>query len=181
MGQALIYFDSAPWPVGTDGTGVPIERIQADRSGCDPDNWRAGGTLPSMTDLDLDGLPDLWETVWFGGNHISPYGHGDSDPFSNLDEYISGTDPTSAASYFYVEIDHNGVAPTVQFTAQPASGPGYEGLTRSYTLESTTSLVSRAWKPIPGYIDITGLDQTIIYDAFTNKVELFKARVWLVQ
>jgi len=37
-----IYFDRDPWPAETDGTGRPLERVVADRSGNNPANWRAG-------------------------------------------------------------------------------------------------------------------------------------------
>ena len=57
-----------------------------------------------VADRDGDGMLDEWEHQWFGGN-VLPDDNPDSDPQSNGDEFISGTDPTNAASYFYVTTD----------------------------------------------------------------------------
>ncbi|MEA2068796.1 MAG: hypothetical protein U9P12_06320, partial [Verrucomicrobiota bacterium] len=61
-------------------------------------------------DADGDGVPDGWEIQYFGGTNMQPNAHGDSDGFSNLDEYIAGTDPTNAMLYFMVS---NSVADVV--------------------------------------------------------------------
>ncbi|MDD2597860.1 MAG: lamin tail domain-containing protein [Kiritimatiellae bacterium] len=175
----VIYFNAAPWPAGADGTGASIERILADRSGSDPANWRVGGNLPDMRDMDLDGLPDLWELAWFGGTHASPYKDDDANNISNLDEYIAGTIPTDPTSRFEVQINHTAGTPALEFTALAASGAGYEGLTRLYTLESATSLRNPAWQPVSGYIMIIGADQIIRYNTFTHSTEFFRARAWL--
>ncbi len=57
-----------------------------------------------LTDSDGDGLLDEWERHWFGGN-ILPEDNADSDVSPNGDEYVAGTDPTNAASYFHVTTD----------------------------------------------------------------------------
>ena len=36
----------------------------------------------------------------FGSTNAQPNAHGDADQFSNLEEYIAGTDPTNPASFF---------------------------------------------------------------------------------
>ena len=57
----------------------------------------------SSPDSDGDGLPDSWEIAYLGGTNAMPDDlSGDSDPFSNLQEYIAGTDPTNPASFFAV-------------------------------------------------------------------------------
>ncbi len=53
----------------------------------------------SPVDLDADGLPDWWEYQFFKSN-ASPSVSSDVDPYSNLSEYIAGTDPTNGTSYF---------------------------------------------------------------------------------
>lgn len=55
----------------------------------------AAGPLP-LTDNTGDGLPDLW-AVWFGvsGATANP----DGDPFTNLDEFRRGSDPTVPDTY----------------------------------------------------------------------------------
>ncbi|MCK4563950.1 MAG: hypothetical protein KAU94_04695, partial [Verrucomicrobia bacterium] len=60
--------------------------------------------LPVAADLDGDGLPDAWESLFFF-NSVAAIAEDDSDGDgqSNLDEYIAGMDPTNAASCFAVE------------------------------------------------------------------------------
>ena len=58
-------------------------------------------------DLDGDGMSDVWEVAYFGSTNAQSNAHGDSDLFTNLEEYIAGTDPTNGASFFAVT---NGLA-----------------------------------------------------------------------
>ena len=39
----LTYFESAPWPVGAIGTGMPIQRLDVSASGNDPSAWYTPG------------------------------------------------------------------------------------------------------------------------------------------
>jgi len=63
-----IYFDRAPWPAGTDGTGRPLERTVNDRSGNNPANWRAGFWSSPGFDTPVFRIekPDYGETVVLG-------------------------------------------------------------------------------------------------------------------
>lgn len=77
----------------------------------------AGGGTPSAPETDLslyffegdpndmdgDNLPDSWETLYFGSYaNCEPHGHGDTDGFDNMSEYIAGTIPNDADSFFSV-------------------------------------------------------------------------------
>ncbi len=53
-------------------------------------------------DSDGDQLLDSWEIQYFTDLTAEPADPGDTDPFTNLEEYIAGTDPTNAASFFAV-------------------------------------------------------------------------------
>lgn len=53
-------------------------------------------------DSDADQLLDSWEQQYFGDLTPLPNGQSDTDPFTNLEEYIAGTDPTNPASFFAV-------------------------------------------------------------------------------
>lgn len=58
-----------------------------------------GHTLYLITnaiDDDNDNLPDAWEQYFFGGTGQNGFDDFDGDGLSNYEEYIAGTDPTSA-------------------------------------------------------------------------------------
>ncbi|MBM4152105.1 MAG: hypothetical protein FJ220_01105, partial [Kiritimatiellaceae bacterium] len=54
-------------------------------------------------DIDLDGLPNEWELYYYGDEtYADPAADDDGDGFSNLSEYIGGTDPWDPSSFFSV-------------------------------------------------------------------------------
>jgi hypothetical protein len=59
--------------------------------------------------------------------------------------------------------DLDGGQISLNFTARAATGPGYTGRVRRYTLESNDTLASTAWAPVTGYTDIQATDQTVTY------------------
>ena len=59
-------------------------------------NWVLG-------DTDANGLPDWWELQYFDVLTGTPTnGDADHDGGSNLNEYLTGTNPTNAISYFHI-------------------------------------------------------------------------------
>jgi hypothetical protein len=59
-------------------------------------NWTTG-------DTDGNGLPDWWELKYFGVlTGTDPNADPDHDGSSNLLEYLTGTNPTNASSYFHI-------------------------------------------------------------------------------
>jgi hypothetical protein len=60
---------------------------------------------PPLTDTDGNGLPDLWETAFFGQSGIDPQSDPDGDGRTNLQEYQQGTDPNDY---------YNGALPMLQ-------------------------------------------------------------------
>jgi hypothetical protein len=93
--------------------------------------------LRLLRDDDNDGLPDVWEQKYFGNStNALPFADSDGDGVSNLQEYIAGTDPTSASSQLLItkiEINQNPASLTLTwpsvtnrfYTVEAASGaPG---------------------------------------------------------
>jgi hypothetical protein len=85
------YFDQAPWPIGTDGTGVALIRI-------DLTSWG----IPLANDQDGDAMDDAWENTYFGNTGQPAAADYDGDGQTNLEEFIAGCDPTDASSLFKI-------------------------------------------------------------------------------
>jgi Alpha/beta hydrolase of unknown function (DUF900) len=73
----------------------------------------------SLIDTDGNGLPDAWETQYFGHIGVDPAADPDGDGLTNLQEYQNGTDPTD----FY-----NNTVPVITSLVDPSGVPGANGL-----------------------------------------------------
>src|SRR5882724_5832501 len=89
------------------GTGSSLQRQTASNFADDPANWfvaaPTAGQLNSTNafDADSDGLPDSWEIQYFGSitdPRATPNADPDGDGFTNLQEYLAGTNPLDANS-----------------------------------------------------------------------------------
>lgn len=56
------------------------------------------GNAITESDTDLDGLPDFWETTFFGDLSEGPTDNNDNDGLTNLEELNAGSNPTLADS-----------------------------------------------------------------------------------
>ena len=68
------------------------------RADSDGDGFNDVADPSPFTDIDFDGLPDDWETLYFGDLSQDASGDYDGDGLSNLAEYLLGTDPTVPAT-----------------------------------------------------------------------------------
>jgi glycosidase len=108
-------------------------------------------TLTGVTDTDADGLPDFWETQ----NSLSPTnsvgmdgagGDPDGDNFTNLEEYLAGTDPRDATSLLRIT-ELAGAGRVISWSSIPG---------RNYQVYATTN-VAAPFQPLSG-----------IFTAFTS-------------
>lgn len=158
------YSPQPPWPVGAAGTGQSLQRIHPHRFGNDPANWRvAPPTAGSFNtdpdpDRDRDGLPNDWEIEMdldpdsaLGDD--GPDGDPDRDGLTNLEEWLAGTHPRSAASVLAIRsVTVSDVGTLVQFQALPD---------RSYRLEYSADPARGPWlrladiPPAPGVREVS--------------------------
>jgi hypothetical protein len=143
------YSSAFPWPTNADGTGLSLQRIQAQAYGNEPLNWRSSTPTAGRAndaqnpDANGDGLPDAWQSAWFGSAsapEAAPGADPDTDGLTNLQEYGAGTDPTSGQSTLWLELDPvaaNGR--TLRFDAVAG---------RTYTVEYRSALFEGAWQKV---------------------------------
>jgi hypothetical protein len=136
----------------------------------------------AVPDSDGNGLPDVWEIARLGGTGQNPNADVDGDGQSNMKEWIAGTDPADRNDAFRVTIQETSGQIEVAFVALRAEGPGYEGVTRSYSLQSSTNLGSGLWSSLPGLTDVVGNNQTVQYQSLvssTNQPLFYRGSVRL--
>jgi glucuronoarabinoxylan endo-1,4-beta-xylanase len=86
----------------------------------------------------------------------------DSDGWTNAQEYVFGTSPTSPNNGPILSPSTAGGNFTFSFTANQASGPGYSGLRRYFDVETTNDPANAmSWSGVPGYTNIVGVNQSV--------------------
>jgi len=138
-------------------------------------------TIGTDPDMDDDGCPDVWELLHFGHLNAGSVGDNDNDGARDCDEYIAGTNPRDSNSFFHLTIVKTLAGADVSFIAERAQGAGYDGRARFYDLERATNLVNSLWRRIPGYTNVLGNAQTVVYpipDTATPMI-FFRCRIRL--
>jgi hypothetical protein len=142
------FLSSAPWPSGAEGTGNSLQRKNSSAFGNDPINWQTGvptpgrPNSPELLDTDADGMPDQWEDLngFDKNNPADASSDFDGDGYSNLAEYIAGTDPRNAESRLEVvqvtRAAGDSSPATISFRAE--AGKTYSVQYRNSLLPSTT-------------------------------------------
>jgi hypothetical protein len=125
--ERVYYQAAAPWPGGAAGTGLSLQRLAGSSYGNDPVNWQVAAPNPGAPnastplDLNADGLPDSWQTSYFGAYtnpQAAPGADPDNDRFNNLQEYLAGTNPTLAGSFLKIDaVQPAGNNRVIYFTA----------------------------------------------------------------
>lgn len=101
------------------------------------------GVASAFPDATTNGLPDDWETQYFGGP-VTPGADADGDGISNADEWLMGTSPTNILSALRVVSLSNQVAGTTVGSSTVSSG--FYRVTRTIALgnSATWTAVSNA-------------------------------------
>ena len=167
------YNDKAPWPTSPDGGGDALVRVNAAAYGKDVGSWKAGSlfsslVVPSQYDSEPDGLPDAWEFAHFGSPSVTTGGGNvDGDPMTELEEFLTGTNPIDANDYFRIGIEQLGGRNQLEVPTLLAGGAGSEQRIRLYTIEYTDDLLATpvVWTVLGPYADLPGLGTPIRYNA----------------
>lgn len=113
---------------------------------------------PNSDDLTFDAYVELE----YPNHEAFPDVDQDGDGVSNLQEFVSGSDPMDPNSRgTRVEIVVQGGIPQFKFVAKKAEGLGYQNLNRYYTVECATNLSPGNWTAVAGYINILANGQTV--------------------
>jgi subtilisin family serine protease len=112
----------------------------------------------ALDDSDFDGIPDWWMLAHFGHatgmkSDLSRAGDDpDGDGASNFEEYVAGTDPLDASSYFYLSPRLVNSKCTISFPST---------VSRLYTLFRQVELGPRRWLEVTGQVDVPGTGETL--------------------
>lgn len=140
---------------------VPLNTGEVTQLYTKPTGYFAGQTASNDISITVLSPQESWRIEHFGSASNNDSGDDDGDGLTNLQEYVMGTDPKSADMPPITPALASGMI-QFSFTAIRAEGTAYSGLTRRYTLECTTDLLtSPEWVTLSGYIDITGNNQTV--------------------
>lgn len=132
-----------------------IEQTAVPLGGAVPNNNYGWGRIDAVAalglgDSDTDGMPDWWE-IWRGfsrSNAADAALDADGDGLSNLEEYLSGTDPNDPASVLRIT------------TTQPSGTNVFTFFTtvtgKIYCLECTDDLLAPSWKTAVSNMSGTG-------------------------
>lgn len=126
----------------------------------------------AVPDSDGDGLPDAWETQYFGGLNQNAGSIG-ANGLSALQNFIAGTNPNDPNSVFKLSIAATNNLKEVSFVTLRAEGPGYVGLTRIYSLEASSNMAPNSWTGVPGFTNLAGNNQTVTYQSPVAGVPAF--------
>lgn len=169
------YNDKAPWPPAADGSGLSLQRIVSSNYGDDPINWMAAAITPgrdnSGPDTDGDGMPDVWEEA-NGTDKLTPDGgdDADADGYTNLQEYLAGTNPQSAQSVLKwerAEVVGGGVQMSFNATSN-----------RSFTVYTKPVLDLTPWSTVLTNIAPVATNRTVrIVDPSANGSQFYRLSV----
>jgi large repetitive protein len=163
--NAVLYNSSWPWLPGYRYY-LAITNTSA---ATQPFSFRMDGKDCSNDDYDNDGLPDCWEIAHFGDIYTyGPNSDPDGDGFTNLQEYLAGSDPMDPHSL------PNSSSVSTTLSAPIATRDGKFGFyvngptNRIYRVMVSSALASGSWSEITNYLQLTPT-QLIVVPLDTSK------------
>ncbi len=145
------------------GQNIVFESVQSSLAAGDlnrvPDMFRA--QLGVMQDSDGDGIPDWWMMKYFGhatasaADNSRPQDDADGDGFSNLAEYLTGSDPTDPQSCLRLEIS-SFISDPPNLTMTWPAVPG-----KTYQLQFKTNLNDPSWQVVGDLVAHPGVSATV--------------------
>ena len=142
------------------GTSQPLVERDGNRMG---DAYFADFSFASMTDVDGDEMADEWEMAEFGNLSQSAQGDEDQDGFSNLQEFLAGTDPTDGNSMLRLEV-MEGTGDGIVLRWEASAGSSYEVQFKA-KLEDAWNLLTEKTAAEGGIVEmeINGLQERGFY------------------
>jgi len=141
--------------------------------------YTATGTLTTQTSA------ESWRQSVFGTTAnigtAADSADPDGDGLTNIQEYTFGTVANTADNAALLSLAPQGNGVAFSFLARAATGVGYSGLTRHYSVESNTDLSNAAgWSAVSGFSDVTGAGQTVSgTPTLTGSKTFFRLKAWL--
>ncbi len=149
--EQINYSALSPWATNAAATGNSLQRRVGANFGDDPANWLAASptagspnAVGTPGDTDGDGLPDAWELLYFRSINdpdATPNADPDLDGFTNLQEYVAGTNPKDDTSKLKIDSVTVGIGQTeIQFTAVAG---------KTYSIFYSDNLSDGPWLKLP--------------------------------
>ena len=141
-----IAFTTSPLPASATIAGDYYRVLLTPNDGVADGQAFTTASVLVPVDADGNGINDDWEMQYFGQIGIDPNADPDGDGFSNLQEFLAGTDPTDPSSALRItSITTNGPDIVISFTT--CSNKFYDA---QYNDDLTTSNWSGVATNIPG-------------------------------
>ena len=119
------------------------------------------GTLRMQpSDTNVNSIGDAWEDAYFPGQAADKTADEDRDGLNNLQEYLSGTDPTNSSSVFECESLEAGNSMTLTWSVAP--GRAYQVLCSQEVTSNSWPVVAGPWEATNGQTQMQWIDTNYV-------------------